>query len=282
MIRKRHPILLRASVYSTIAYFYLRRNLWGHPLLRRKYTYAAAAKEAFNAFLASVPADRVFVHVALSVAKRFASDQKAYEYLIDALDHHFSLVVSQAFTPAGRKTKCFDPHRDAPAYGGFAARFFKDMSWRNLDPCYSVMARGDTGWDPQALSFSPEGIFKQMIHEDMYCLNIGLDYPTCSMLHLIEYEQRPPYLFFVEEDFLLQTMGKEYPILYNLHKNQGAYSVKGFVWWNKIRLARDLKEAGLVHAFRAGGVPLCYFSMRDVYEFVSDRLRQDPFYLVTW
>ncbi len=196
---------------------------------------------------------------------------------------HFSVIASQAFTPQVRKSKVFDPLSTKPAYGAFAKNFFEqDAGFRNLDPCYSVMASGKVTWDKMRPSFSPDGVFQQMLDEDFYCLNVGLDHVTCSLMHYIEYRQRVPYLHFDNQRFTLILDGKEQEADHCLHQNKSAYSVKGFVWWNRYRLMQGLKKTDILQSATLHGVRFYAFSMRDLYQFVTGKVKKDPFYLITW
>ena len=275
-------LVRKISVYSTVVYFYLRRLVRQHPLLRKKWTYNQEAGADFKRFIDAVPSGNLFVHVSLSAVKRFTPEKDTYAWLRSALQERFSLIVSQAFTPGVRKTKLFDPATEVPAYGAFARSFFHDSRFRNHDPCYSVMALGSHAFQQNDLSFSPGGIFRQMADQDFYCLNIGLDYVTCSLIHLVEYEQQVPYLRFFEDEYVIRTNGRDALVRYPIHTNHPAYSVKGFVWWNKIRLMRDLEKTDIVRSCLSGGVPLHVFSMRELHHFVTEKVKADPFYLIKW
>lgn len=275
-------ILRKTSVYSTVAYFYLQRYFWGNRIFRRRVTYSHGAAEMFEKVIREVPADKVFLHIALSSVRRFATDQNTYAYLTDFMKTNFCVITSQSFTPGVRKTKLFDPEKSLPAYGSFARQLFHDRTWRNEDPCYSVVASGDPGWPQNLLSFAPDGVFRQMIRENYWCINIGLEYVTCSLMHLVEYEQKVPYLDFFTDEFFIQKNEQKIGLDYPLHKNKRGYSVKGYVWWNKIRLMRDLRKAGFVRSHNPGGIPVFCFPMDELYAFVTEKVKKDPYYLIKW
>lgn len=275
-------IARKISVYTTVAYFYIRRAIARHPRCKKRWTFDYDAKQTFGQWVAGIPSDKVFVHVALSSVNRFSETKKAYPWLRDLLLKHFNTVSSQAFTPGVRKTKVFDPDKEVPAYGAFARLFFRDMGFRNHDPCYSVMALGGNGFREQDFSFSANGIFRQMIEQDFYCINIGLEYVTCSVMHFVEYEQKVPYLRFFDDTYYIQSGNATRKIIYPVHDNRGAYSVKGYVWWNKVRLMKDLSNTGIVQSVNIQGVRLYGFGMRHLYEFVTRKVQSDPFYLIKW
>lgn len=275
-------LIRKISVYSTVGYFYLRRMIKQHPALRKKWTYDKKAGIAFERFIKEIPSDKVFVHVSLSAVRSFTPGPDVYNYLRNLLQDRFSLVVSQAFTPKVRKTKVFDPEREIPAYGAFARQFFRESQFRNHDPCYSVMARGACDFKKGDLSFSRGAVFRQMADQNFYCLNIGLDFVTCSLIHLVEYEQRVPYLDFYDDEYIIREKGQDTLLSYPIHANRPAYSVKGFVWWNKIRLKRDLAKTRIVRTHKAGGVLLYAFSMLELYHFVTEKVKADPYYLIKW
>lgn len=275
-------ILRKISVYSTVAYFYMQRYLLGNRLFQRRVRYSKDAAERFEQAIGEVPADKVFVHVALSSVRRFTTDQDTFAYLADAMKTKFRVLASQSFTPGVRKTKVFDPDKTLPAYGSFSGLLFHERTWRNEDPCYSVITSGDPGWPHNMLSFSTDGVFRQMIRENYWCINIGIDYVTCSLMHLVEYEQRVPYLDFFTDGFSIHKNGQIIRIDYPLHKNKRGYSVKGYVWWNKIRLMRDLRKAGFVRSHNPGGIPVFCFPMSELYAFVTEKVKKDPYYLIKW
>ncbi len=276
-------IYRRLNVYSTIGWYYFRRFIRQHPWLKKSYHHVPGAGAGFRDFLNRIPADKLFVHVSLSAANRFTDQPDKYAVLMQHFRDHFSIIASQAFTPQVRKTRVYDPLSTKPAYGAFAKNFFRrDAEFRNHDPCYSVMASGNVSWDEKAASFARDGVFQQMMDEDFYCLNIGLDHITSSLMHYVEYRHKVPYLLFGNERFRLVLNGKEHEVSYCLHQNKAAYSVKGFVWWNRYRLMQDLKKTDIVQHDTLHGVRVYAFSMRELYQFVSDKVKKDPFYLITW
>ncbi len=273
----------RLNVYSTIGWFYFRRLIRQHPWLKKSYRHIPGADEALLNFLGQIPVDKLFVHVSLSAVNRFTVQPDKYAFLMKHFRDHCSVIASQAFTPQVRKTKLYDPLVTQPAYGAFAKIFFqRDAEFRNLDPCYSVMARGKVAWDETANSFAGDGVFQQMLDEDFYCLNIGMDHVTCSLLHYVEYQQQVPYLQFDNQRFALILDGKKQEVTHCLHQNKPTYSVKGFVWWNRFRLMQDLKKTDILQRDKVHGVRLYAFSMRELYQFVTEKVKKDPFYLITW
>ncbi len=277
-----NSITRKLSVYSTVAYFYIKRAIGHHPWFKKRWTYERDAEKAFEQLISEIPSDKLFVHVAFSAIKRFSETKEAYPYLRDLLLENFATVISQAFTPDARKSKVFDPEKEVPAYGAFARLFFKDMQFRNNDPCYSVMALGEPGFSAEDLSFSADGIFRQMIDQDYHCINIGLEYVTCSLMHFVEYEQQVPYLRFFDDTYYIQTNDAKKKITYPVHSNRSAYSVKGYVWWNKIRLMKDLAKTDIVQSFNIHGVRIYCFSIRQLYRFVTLKVQDDPYYLIKW
>ncbi len=276
-------IYRRLSVYSTIGWYYFRRLIRQHPWLKKSYHHVPGAGEEFRDFLRRIPADKLFVHTSLSAVNRFTDQPDKYAFLMQHFWDHFSVIASQAFTPQVRKTRVYDPLSTKPAYGAFAKTFFqRDAGFRNLDPCYSVMASGHVAWDEKVASFASNGVFQQMVNEEFYCLNIGLDHVTCSLMHYVEYQQQVPYLQFGNERFRLVLDGKEHEMSHCLHQNKPAYSVKGFVWWNKRRLMQDLKKTDIVQRVTLHDVRVYAFSMRALYLFVSEKVKKDPFYLISW
>ncbi len=275
-------IFRRLSVYSTVAYYYIRRQVKQHRWLRKRWAFNEKAGPSFENFIQDVPAGKVFVHVALSPMRRFTEEKNTYAYLMDVLRSNFDVIASQAFTPQVRKTKVFDPAGELPAYGAFAKMFFRDSQFRNHDPCYSVMAAGETGFNAKDLSFQPNGLFRQMVDQGYHCVNIGLDHVTSSLMHFVEYEQRVPYLRFFDETYHIQTGNSLKTITYPLHANRSAYSVKGYIWWNKHRLMKDLDNTGIVQQRILHGVCLYSFGMQQLYRFVTEKVKADPYYLIKW
>ncbi len=275
-------VFRKASVYSTIAYYYFRRRFKQASRPFVHWNYSKKAGERFEHLMGEIPSDKIFMHAGLSPLKRFTPGKDTYSYLKGLMFKHFKVVASQGFTPSVRKTKVFDPEKERPAYGAFAKLFFRDASFRNLDPCYSVLAAGKAGFQEQAFSFSAEGPFRQMVEEDFYCINVGLDVFTCSLLHYIEYEQRVPYLEFFTDNYSIRREEQTEQIAYPIHTNKKGYSVKGYVWWNRQRLMRDLKKSGLLSGEKIEGVRFWFFSMKKLYDFVSQKVKNDPYYLIKW
>ncbi len=271
----------KCSVYSTIAYFYLKRHISQHRWFRKRYVCQPATAATFEKITGNIPSEKVFVHVAMSAIKTF-TEKNSYQYLKKLLEDNFSVIACQAFTPGVRKKKIFDPVHEKPAYGTFAQLFVKDAVFRNHDPCYSVAASGNVCWSPETFSFTGNGIFRKMVEEDFYCMNVGMEHVTCSLMHFVEYEQRVPYLHFYNERYIVRLGQKEVSVKYPIHSNKRGYSVKGYIWWNKHRLMNDLMKTTLVNVYNIGGVTVYCFSMQQLYHFVTGKVKNDPCYLIKW
>lgn len=270
-----------ANIYTCSAYYLLRKEIkkrW-----KPSFRYDPDAQQRMEAFIAEVPASKVFVHVALSATRLFSPAPDGYGWLKTLLCDRFSAVVTNAFTPSVIKSKTFDIREDRPVYGAFARKLFHDRTFRNADPLYSVCGAGDTGLDKNRFSFSPDGVFRQMIDQGYYGLNIDIDNITSSLLHFIELNCCPPYVEVHRDLFNIVTENGPRKENYLYYKYRKRYAVNNkTVMFSRNKIKKDLIRASILITQRHKGASVSYFSYKEFYDFITGKLEKNPFYLVTW
>ncbi len=272
---------MNPNIYTCSAYYLIRKEVkkrW-----KTSFKYDAEAQNRLEGFINQVPADKVFVHVALSTSKLFSPVPDGYAWLKELLGNHFQAAVTNAFTPYVNETKAFDIKQDKPVYGAFAKKLFQEHTFRNADPLYSVCGIGDTGLDERRFSFTPDGVFRQMIDQGYYGLNIDIDNITSSLLHFIELSCRLPYVELRRDLFNIRAEKGTRKEQYLYYRYKKGYAVNNkTIMFSRDKIIKDLVKASIMKVQRHKGASASYFSYKEFYDFVTGKLEKDPFYLVTW
>lgn len=272
---------MRANIYTCSGYYLLRKEMkkrW-----KPAFSYDADAQDRLEDFISQVPADKVFVHVALSASKLFSPVPDGYVWLKELLNARFQAIVTNAFTPYVKDTKTFDIKQDKPVYGAFAKKLFQEHTFRNADPLYSVCGVGQTGLDQNRFSFAPEGVFRQMIDQGYYGLNIDIDNIISSLLHFIEFSHQLPYIDIRQDTFRVISENKEYQTEYPYYRYKKKFAVNNkSIMFNRDKIIRDLLQASVLKKLSFKGATVSCFSYQGFYELLSQKLEKDPFYLITW
>ena len=272
---------MKSNIYTCSAYYLLRKEVkkrW-----KTSFKYDAEAQNRLEDFISQVPADKVFVHVALSASKLFSPVPDGYVWLKELLCSRFQAVVTNAFTPYVHETKTFDIKQDKPVYGAFAKKLFQDHTFRNADPLYSVCGLGDTGLGEKRFSFTHDGVFRQMIDQGYYGLNIDIDGMISSLFHYAEFTLRPPYIDQQKDTLSIIRDNKESLAEYPFYRYKKEFSVNNkSIMFNRDKVRKDLLQASVLKKLSFKGATVSCFSYQGFYELLSQKLEKDPFYLVTW
>lgn len=221
--------------------------------------------------------DEVFVHVGLSDVNA-AFDGNPYEVLRDALTDSFESVLAPGFTDYFRESGVFDRQHSKPMHGTFSKLLLEDAAYRTRDPCKSILVDGPYRFDDRTHrdTFADDGCFEQLYEDDVLVAAIGTPHWKCSYLHHLEAKYGAPYS--VEQTFegVIHDDGEIEEV--ELRTN---YYDSIFWSFNKLKLQRDLANAGILETHDLNGLPLYVTPIRELDQFIGQKMADDPYYLVT-
>jgi len=218
----------------------------------------------------------VFVHVGLSDIKT-ALQRNPYDALVDKLDGAFDSVLTPGFTSSFRTTGEFDLRETAPELGAFASLFFQDTEYRTPDPIHSILVDGAYRFDGCTFrdTFSPDGCYGQLSADNVLLLNIGTPWLISTQLHYIERLCEVPYVRSVTVEGEL-TFGET-----TVQIRQRNYTKNSYLYgWNRRGLRNDMVDAGVMNHYSLNGLNVMGVRAGAMETFLTDRIEDDPYYLV--
>ncbi|WP_336036818.1 AAC(3) family N-acetyltransferase [Halobacterium yunchengense] len=231
---------------------------------------SGALRDALDGF----DADVAVVYAGLSdVAAAFAGDP--YGRLRDALRESFDAVLTPGFTFSFRDTGYVDLDRAPPEVGAFGRRFLADADFRTDDPVFSLLGAGSFTFDTEGTdcSYAPGGYWAELHDRDVLYLNVGTGRFRCSAFHVAELRHGVPYVSVAEHVGVVRRDGVERPVVHRAPADD-----------HYRRFARRKVCAALGDAFvdrSLGGLRVQGCRASAVDELLDDRLRDDPYFLVT-
>jgi hypothetical protein len=230
----------------------------------------------FDDVFAAYDDDVVFVHVGLSDVNR-ALPGDPYERVRDTLVRHFDAVLAPGFTDYFTTSRVYAKQYSRPKHGAFNALFLDDADYRTDDACRSILVRGDYDFEGRDHhdTFCSNGCFAQLGEDDVLLASIGTPWLVCSFLHYLEWKHRVPYVTRRAYEGVLFDGDERREITQRTPYWDGLWR------FNKLKLQRHWREHGLVDEYDLRGLRVFFASLADIESFVDERLRSDPYYLVT-
>lgn len=150
---------------------------------------------------------------------------------------------------------------------------------RSQHVCHSVAAIGPRAQDIMGdgvLSFGPGGSLHQLYLLDSWYLLLGVNFNSCTALHMVEEAVQAPYRYY--RDFAGSAVvlpdGERVPA-----KSREFLRKPGF--GNDFsRVEGLLEEAGALRACRVGAARIVNAKMRDIVDTVQRRVEEDPGFLL--
>ncbi|MFC5971467.1 AAC(3) family N-acetyltransferase [Halomarina salina] len=258
-------------------------NLLKHQTLKqvnRRRGAGRVPESRFDDLLARYGADHstVFVHAGLADVKAaFGGDP--YRFLLERLDDHFESVIAPGFTDYFATSGVYHKEFSRPKHGSFVRQFLDDADYRTDDAIKSFLVRGDYRFEDcvHEESYHEDGCFAKLVEDDVLVLDVGTPWLVCSHLHFFESRYDVDYV--AEYTFdgvrysdrttferIEQTVDKQVSELYS---------------WNKPKLMELLDDEGVLDRHDLNGLNVLAFTLGDVDEALSPKLRENPYWLVT-
>lgn len=251
-----------------------------HRLRAERGTVSSASVADFDAALASVGASHstAFVHAGLSdIAAAFDADP--YEFLYSRLAEQFETLVVPGFTEYFKVSGVYHKQHSRPKHGMFAKLFSRrHRDDRTDDAVKSLLLRGPHELDDCVHhdTYHPEGVFAELLADDVLVLNVGVPWLVCSHLHFLEARHDVPYMEKVTYDGYRLTDGRCESITQASHEYASAWYS-----FNRPRIKRVLDRHDALERFDFGGMRLYAFTLGDLDRYVGRKVADDPYFLVT-
>ena len=222
--------------------------------------------------------DTAFVHVGLSDVNA-ALGEGSYETLVEILDESFDSVLAPGYTPSFKRTGIYHKDYSRPRYGMFTRLFAEDADYRTDDAIHSIFVRGDYRFDDcnHQKSFGENSCFAKLDRDNVPIIEIGTEQVSFTHLHQIEFLCDVPYIEPQSYD----------GVVYYDAESHDHITQRNFQTWNKyiysynrVKVEQDLRDADIMDYYEPGGLKLRFTPTNDSTEYLSERIRDDPFYLV--
>ncbi len=220
--------------------------------------------------------DLVWVHIGLSDVNR-ALPGNPYENVMNALRANFENILATGFTHYFRKSRVYDKQHSRPGHGTFVRLFFNDADYRTNDAIKSILVKGEYRFDEcnHRNTYSKNGCFEQVKKDNALTISIGTPWLICSYLHHIEANHGAPYMPAKEYKGVMHDNGSMSEITQTTQMYDGIWT------FNKFKLQRHLRAAGILDEYDLNGLSIYAASIPEIDTFVSGKMKQDPYYLVT-
>jgi len=232
--------------------------------------------------LATVLHDRYshgLIHVGLSQVES-VSAAAAAEAVLSELEAALSCFCVPAFTPSFRKNRVFDIKKSIPEVGSFSRFCMDRQNFRTRDPIHSLFVFKDAGRSILALptrdTFAPGGVYETFITPGSCWINIGTPEIVSTALHFIERAAVVPYLLKETiEGTIIDETGNEEQV------NQVSYKYRMKACWNRRKIEEYLRAIRCIEYFEWKGALVRIVDGHRAFIGLLDKLKQDPFFLVT-
>lgn len=220
--------------------------------------------------------DVAFAHVGLSDVNR-AFDGDPYVIVRDSLQSAFGSVLAPGFTDYFRATGVYDKQYSRPKHGTFGKLFLDDADYRTNDACRSILVSGDYrfGECDHRHTFATDGCFEKLNRDDVLVVSIGTPWLVCSYLHHLEAKYDVPYVTPRTFEGVMHDDGTRTEITQTTHVEDGMW------FFNKLRLHRLLRRHGVLDEYNIRGLRVFAASISAIDDVVAQKLKDDPYYLVT-
>lgn len=230
--------------------------------------------------------DVVFCHAALAGFGRphrrpYASEMAGATVRAFELRHVGTLCVP-AFTYSACRGEVFDPNAPVDSMGMLSSWLWRNTRCsRSLDPIFSVLAwRSRTGRaltdDVGVDCFGGNSFWARLLAHDGIIVNLNLD-AWCTFLHFCEKQVGVPYRKDRTFHGEMRRNGETVPVtaVYYSRDPEDPRTEPDRKAWD--RLAR---ESGVAKSARCGRGEVLGMRARDVYALATEKLREDPWFLV--
>lgn len=237
-------------------------------ILPSDFLLAALKKESANA---------VFVHAGLSKIKAISGVKNPYEYLLDALKSNYKIVFAPGFTPSFRTSGIYHKKYSLPEYGMWSRIFLKDSEHRTNDAIHSILYIGNYDFSDcnHYDSFGESSCFFKLVKTNVLVADIGTEDFVCTFVHVLERINSVPYVKTVQVKGIEYFSDTEYsPIVQENYAPLRKYA------WNRKKIVKALKQAGILRDYSKNGFVLYFFRAGDLFEFLNEKIKKDIFWLI--
>ncbi|HOF59737.1 MAG TPA: AAC(3) family N-acetyltransferase [Candidatus Syntrophosphaera sp.] len=269
----------KISIYFNVLRYGIRNKYTRSHARYKTYPYSKANTIQLEDYLASSPSRDAVVFVGLKQVRHSMGVDDPFDYLNDILAKTFDTLIVPTFTPSVIKTGVFDIRNTPSENGAFSQLFMRQADCRTMSPFKSFCIKSSRAKDIMQLQtmndYAEGGIFEYLHSNDLVSINVGTVNPRFSTIHFCEYQGKAPYL--LPRSVKVNVIGKN-----GLGAEDMYYYLdnKIKVKFNRNKLEKDLVNAGLITIMVINDLVVRLISERLAFDFMLDRMRKDPYYLV--
>lgn len=192
--------------------------------------------------------------------------------------------ILPTYTYSYTKDEVFDPAATPPPahMGLLPGELWRRPGFtRSLDPIFSAIGTGDAAHELLAAAgatdcFGPQSLYALLLERDAAMVNVGIGSHS-ALLHHVEQRLGVDYRFIkrFHGTTVVDGVATETDVDYNVRALDDPRKVPYFM-----RLDRDGRAAGLVHAVAVGRGEINLVRARDMARLAEEGLARDPEYLV--
>ena len=264
----------RARIYANAVRDIVRRRT---PLPTDSTVAESNSKRLYD-ILEQYESDVVFTHVGLSDIKT-AFQTNPYDFLIETLEDHFESILAPGYTPQFRSVGLYDKQTSEPAYGMWPKLFFQDAQYRTDDAIHSILVRGDYRFEDcnHHDTFAQDGCFGQLDQDNVLIMNIGTPYLICTHNYYVERQNNVPYYTSRTYEGTLVCEDDTSERIQQRDRSTTVFTKQA---WKKIQTAGV--EHGVIDRHDLNGLLILAFKAREYHEFLREKLRNNPYFMVTF
>ena len=231
-----------------------------------------------------IPRNRIlFIHARVKGLVPGLAYPQAAEALLEALRDCFQPrgILVPTYTYSFTKSGRYDVRHTPSEVGRFSEEVRLLMGLRRtLDPIFNVIdvdgILNGRNIDYRS-AFGINSLFDYLHQENAIGVNINLETIISTQLHYVEAVSRVPYRFnkvfhgrIWNETGTCREVAYEY-LVRDLERDPK---------WDRARISRDLVDAGVLNPTTRHKCELTWMAARDLYSFISERLQDNPEYLL--
>jgi len=236
----------------------------------------------------NIPKNEIlFVHARLKGLNIDIEYQEVTKQIIGYFEHYYKpkTILIPTFTYSFTKTGLYDRLNTPSEVGRFGeeARELFDYSHRTLNPVFNVIdtnryvLKNDLE-KKYHTAFGKGSLLSSLSNEGYFILNINLDKLINTHLHLIEYENRVPYRYKkIFDGVLISEIDTSEEICFE-------YFVRNLdidTSWRRDKIKGALLNERALSVVQHDGIEVNYVHSQDLSKSISEKLKLNPYYLIS-
>lgn len=227
--------------------------------------------------------ENIFFHCRLKSFNSSNDYKKTSLLLINLLkEKNLKSLIIPAYTYSFTNSSKFNRNLSSSEVGRFSeeVRLICKSYQRSLDPIFSFLDVFNNGFVDNEIitsSFDKNSIFNKWNEINGIIVNFGLDEIFSTQFHFIEREMNVEYREFKKFTGSVISDGIEKKIEYNFFCRKD--TSRDF--FNRKKIEEDMKTENILNQKSIENVKVVWFRSKQLYEFLSKKIKKDPNYLIS-